>query len=46
MLDPFCGSGTVAKVAAGLNRKWVGIEISAEYCAIANNRLGQQCLGL
>lgn len=46
VLDPFCGSGTVAKVAAELNRKWVGIEISAEYCAIANNRLGLECTGL
>ena len=43
VLDPFCGSGTVAKVAAGLNRKWVGIEISSEYCKIANERLGLVC---
>ena len=43
VLDPFCGSGTVAKVASLLNRKWVGIEISSEYCKIANERLGLVC---
>lgn len=43
VLDPFCGSGTVAKVAGLLNRKWVGIEISSEYCKIANERLGIVC---
>ena len=43
VLDPFCGSGTVAKVATMLNRKWVGIEISSEYCKIANERLGLVC---
>lgn len=43
VLDPFCGSGTVAKVAGMLNRKWVGIEISSEYCKIANERLGLVC---
>lgn len=40
VLDPFCGSGTVPKVATNLNRQWLGIEISEEYCRIANNRLG------
>ncbi len=43
VLDPFCGSGTVAKVATELNRRWVGIEISKEYCRIANERLGLEC---
>ena len=43
VLDPFCGSGTVAKVASDLNRRWVGIEISKEYCRIANERLGVRC---
>lgn len=43
VLDPFCGSGTVAKVASLLNRKWVGIEISSDYCKIANERLGLVC---
>lgn len=40
VLDPFCGSGTVIKVASSLNRQWLGIEISQEYCDIAKKRLG------
>lgn len=37
--DPFMGSGTTAKVAGLLGREWVGSEISAEYVAIAEQRL-------
>jgi len=37
--DPFMGSGTTAKIAHLLNRKWVGSEISADYVAIATKRL-------
>ena len=37
--DPFMGSGTTAKVAHLLNRKWLGSEISKEYCDIAKDRL-------
>lgn len=37
--DCFMGSGTTAKVAHYLNRKWVGSEISEEYVAIAKERL-------
>ena len=33
------GSGTTAKVAQLLNRKWLGSEISKEYTDIANERL-------
>lgn len=43
ILDPFCGSGTVPKVATLLRRKWIGIEISTEYCLIAQKRLGIEC---
>ena len=32
VLDPFIGSGTSAEVAEGLGRRWVGIDISANYC--------------
>jgi len=32
VLDPFTGSGTVADVARQLGRRWVGIELSKEYC--------------
>ncbi len=37
--DPFMGSGTTAKIAHLLNRKWIGSEISEEYTNIANERL-------
>ena len=31
--DPFAGSNTTGFVAEKLNRKWVGVEMSEEYCA-------------
>lgn len=37
--DPFMGSGTTAKAAHQLNRKWIGSEISEEYVELANKRL-------
>ncbi len=37
--DPFMGSGTTAKAAHQLKRNWIGSEISAEYCELANKRL-------
>jgi site-specific DNA-methyltransferase (adenine-specific) len=37
--DPFMGSGTTAKMAKLNDRRYVGSEISANYCAIANERL-------
>lgn len=39
--DPFMGSGTTAKIAHLLERKWLGSEISKEYCEIAEERLKQ-----
>lgn len=39
ILDPFMGSGTTAVVAAGLHRDFIGIEISPEYCRMAEERL-------
>ena len=39
ILDPFMGSGTTAVVASGLGRKYIGIEISSEYCKLARERL-------
>ena len=32
VLDPFTGSGTVPDVARQLGRRWVGIDLSKEYC--------------
>lgn len=37
--DPFGGSGTTAKMAHLLNRRWILSEISPEYCEIARKRL-------
>jgi DNA modification methylase len=39
VLDPMCGSGTTCKVAKELNRTYVGIDISEEYCRIAEERV-------
>lgn len=39
VLDPFNGAGTTTKVAKQLNRKFIGIDISKEYCQTAENRL-------
>lgn len=37
--DPFMGSGTTAYVARQLGRKYIGSEISQEYCSIIEKRL-------
>jgi DNA modification methylase len=39
VLDVFGGSGTTAKVAKELNRKWIYIEKVEKYCEIAKKRL-------
>jgi len=39
VLDPFMGSGTTALAALQLGRKYIGIELSPEYCTMALNRL-------
>ena len=44
ILDPFVGSGTTCISAKKLNRNFIGIEISPEYCKIANQRLAQEVL--
>ncbi|MCM8759306.1 MAG: site-specific DNA-methyltransferase [Candidatus Omnitrophica bacterium] len=45
VLDPFMGSGTTAIAAIRLRRKFIGFEISAEYCQLANTRVEKE-LGL
>lgn len=37
-LDPFNGVGTTTAVAKKLSRKYLGIDISKEYCDIAEKR--------
>ena len=46
VLDPFSGSGTTAKAAKELGRRFLGLEINQEYCAIAERRIAQQVLEL
>ena len=41
VLDPFVGSGTTCIAAQNLNRKYIGIDKSEEYCKIARARLKQ-----
>jgi DNA modification methylase len=39
VLDPFCGHGWACIAAKMLGRKYIGIDISPEYCEIARERL-------
>ena len=39
VLDPMCGSGTTCVAAYELNRNYIGIDISEEYCDLARKRL-------
>ena len=41
ILDPFMGSGTTAVVAKALGRKYIGIDISPEYCKMAEERIAR-----
>lgn len=41
ILDPFMGSGTVAKMALINKRKFMGFEISTEYCKLAKERISK-----
>lgn len=39
VLDPMCGSGTTCRMAKQLNRNFIGIDISDEYCNLARDLL-------
>jgi site-specific DNA-methyltransferase (adenine-specific) len=42
VLDPMCGSGTTCKMAKRLNRNYIGIDISEEYCKLAEERVQKE----
>jgi hypothetical protein len=42
VLDPFSGSGTVPSVAQRLGRVGIGVELKADYLALAQRRIGAQ----
>lgn len=46
VLDPYMGSGTVGVVAHRLNRRFLGIELSVEYCRMAAKRMRGRTLPL
>ena len=46
VLDPFAGSGTVGEVCARLGRRFVGLDLSQDYCQMARRRTAQQGLCL
>jgi DNA modification methylase len=39
VLDPFCGTGTACAVAKRMGRRFIGIDISARYLALAEERI-------
>ena len=42
VLDPMSGSGTTAVACERLNRRWIVIEISEEYCEISARRIERE----
>jgi site-specific DNA-methyltransferase (adenine-specific)/modification methylase len=44
--DPFMGSGTTAVVSQKLNRKWLGSELSPNYCELIQKRIDEVQGGL
>lgn len=42
VLDPFVGSGTTLKAAHDLGRNGIGIDLSREYCDMAQQAVGKQ----
>lgn len=44
VLDPFCGSGTTCVSAKKMNRKYIGIDISAKAIELTNKRLQEMTI--
>ena len=41
VFDPMCGAGTTCKMAKATGRRWLGVDVSAEYTAIAERRVNE-----
>ena len=46
VLDPMCGAGTSCLAAKTNDRKYIGIDISEEYCELARSRINDFALPL
>lgn len=46
VFDPYMGSGPIAQACRDLGRRYIGVEIVEEYCAVAVGRLSQGVLAL
>ena len=46
VLDCFCGSGTTLAACENMKRRWIGIEMSREYCDIARKRIEKEAMQL
>jgi DNA modification methylase len=44
VLDPFFGSGTTGLAAKRSGRRYIGIDINPEYCALAKERISKEAL--
>ena len=42
VLDPMCGSGTTCKMAVMLDRQFIGIDVSEEYCELSGRRVAAE----
>lgn len=42
ILDPFLGSGSTALAAEAEGRRWIGIEMNAEYASVAEQRISTE----
>lgn len=46
VLDPFCGCGTTLHAAHGLDRRWIGIDVSVQAMTVVGDRLGHNFPGI
>lgn len=46
VLDPFMGTGTTLRAAKDVGREAIGIELNPDWCAYAEERLGQEVLAI